>query len=156
MALYGVSSLSGGSEGAISTTFRSIWSVAAPGASMRRIRIGDFSLGPDGAPGGTDTSMDWDLSRLTAAGTSTAQTPAPLDSADAACVAVGGVNHTVEPTAGTLNLWGVTLNQRNSMRWACAPGFEFVIPATANAGLMLRVKSPGTTGTAAASVIFQE
>jgi hypothetical protein len=105
----------------------------------------DVLIGTNGTP--ADNYLQWDISRITAAGTSTSVTPQALDPADAAALGLAGNNHTVEPTvtAGS-SLLNVGVNQRASYRWVAAPGSELVFPALNANGLALRTLSGGRLG----------
>jgi hypothetical protein len=106
-------------------------------ATTKRIRIQRLIFGFTGTPG--DAASLWTLSRATAAGTSTAKTPKPLDMADPACTTVAGENHTVEPTyTANETLLSVPLHQRATFHLEFAPGREIVTPATSAAGLGIR------------------
>lgn len=122
-----------GSVGAVSTT------------QARRGRVYDIILGAEATP--ADAALQWMVQRYTAAGTSTAVTPKPLDLADAVFLGQAGENHTAEPTytAGEVML-SISLNQRASFRWVAAPGGELVYPATTANGFGLKtpVISTGT------------
>lgn len=114
---------------------KTVGSLAAAGASPRRAKIYDIILGSEGTPG--DNPFLWILQRFTAAGTSSAVTPTALSPADQACLAVGGENHTVEPTytAGAIP-FKIALNQRATFRWVAAKeDGKLVIPATAGNGI---------------------
>lgn len=126
--------------------------IQAPGANMRRIKIYDWTVGSDAAPG--DTALTWRALRTSTAGTSSAVTPSPLDLADAACVSVAGQAFTVNPTLGVV-LMDIPLNQRASFRWVAAPGSELVVPAVANAGIGFQ--TPVSTAIQVrATALFQE
>ena len=103
-------------------------------ATPRRIKVYEMTFGCSGAP--ADNIFQWQAQRFTAAGTTTAVTPQPLDPADAAALSAGGSNATVEPTY-TANqiLLTVALNQRATFRWVAPPGGELVTPATNANGL---------------------
>ena len=130
------------------STSASLGNLTAPGASMRRIRIGFLSFGSEATP--ADAAIQLVAQRCSTTGTRTSVTPAALDAADAACVATAGENHTVEPTytANTI-LLNIPVNQRATLQWQAAPGGELVIPATANAGIGLQTPvAPASLGTA--------
>lgn len=82
-----------------------------------------------------DNPFLWQVQRCTAAGTSTAVTPQPIDPADAATEYDAGTNHTVNPTF-TANAFVLTvpLNQRSTFRWEAGLYGELVWPATASNG----------------------
>lgn len=75
--------------------------------------------------------------RFTAAGTTTAVTPASTDSADPAATFTAGSNATVEPTYtanSTFTDFGI--NPRSTYRWvAYDPRDEIILPATAANGI---------------------
>lgn len=156
MANYSVNNGLAGTEQVMATTFKTLIGVnASSGTAVRRGKLYDFLLGTDGTP--ADNAMRFDISRMTAAGTGTSATPNPLDPADAAALTVATVNYTAEPTVtAASSLFYDGINQRASYRWVAAPGSELVWPATNLAGLAIRANSPAYTGTATATVMFQE
>lgn len=120
-------------ERTLSTT-ASIGTVGAPGSGMRRLEVVQLVLGVEGTPG--DTALKLAAQRYTAAGTSTAVTPNPRDSADAVAVSVAGQNHTVEPTyTANVFLFKEAQNQRSTVRYIENPGSGIMVPATANNGI---------------------
>jgi hypothetical protein len=127
----------------------------APGSGMRRAKIYDLILGSEGAP--ADVANLWELNRFTAAGTSTAFTPLPLDPADAAAATVAGENHSAEPTyTAAAKLLEVALNQKATFRWVAIPGGELVIPATASNGIGIRTPTAGSSVAITAEAHFEE
>ena len=78
---------------AASTT---VGSVAANATRARRGKFYDIIFGSDATP--ADNAFNYQVQRFTAAGTSTAVTPQPLDAADFATESTAGKNHTIEPT----------------------------------------------------------
>src|SRR6266566_7771974 len=81
----------------------------------RRGKVFEINLGTLANPNSTDTYIDWDLSRISTSGTTTAWTPTAQDPADGAAQFISGINATVEPTVtanSTLKRWG--MNQRNT------------------------------------------
>jgi hypothetical protein len=156
MSGYAASNLLGGTQQAITTTFKTLLNLSAANAVLlRRAFVFEFVFGVDGTP--ADNVMTWDVSRTTAVGTATAVTPNPLQSADGAALTVANANHTAEPTVtANSSLWAAGINQRATHRWVAFPGQELVIPATNVNGLAFRAKSPGYTGTATAQAGFTE
>ena len=122
---------------------------------VRRFKIYDLLIGTNGTP--ADNFIEWDISRITAASTTTVLAAQPLDSADAAAVTNATVNSS---TFGTItsgsNVFYVGVNQRASYRWVAAPGSELVAPATSSNGFQLRSRSGGYTGTCTGTILFQE
>jgi hypothetical protein len=110
----------------------------APGSGMRRVRCYFLQLGCEADAG--DNEALWTLQRTTANGTRTSVTPQKLDPADAAAAFTAGQNHTAEPTYPANEiLLDTPLNQRATYQWQAPPGGELVIPATADAGLGLKL-----------------
>lgn len=138
---------------AAATTATTTGEVRAPAASMRRGKLYDFVYGSQDVA--ADNPFNICLERINAVGTGTGITPAPLDPADAACVAVALENNSVNPTYAGGVLLDVSMNQRSTFRWVAAPGRELVWPATANNGIGVRVVlGPGLK--ADATVHFEE
>lgn len=110
----------------------------APAASMRRIKLYSLLVGCEDTP--ANAANYWELQRTTTAGTWTnARTPQALDPGDTvAPSAVGQDTATANPTA-TANAFPLSfpLNMQATFTWFAPPGGEIIIPATANAGLML-------------------
>lgn len=156
MGNYAVTNSNAGTQQNLSSSYKSLLGInASSGTALRRIKLYDVLVGTDGTP--ADNALDWDISRMTAAGTGTSTTPTLLDPADAAALTVGTANYTAEPTVtASSSLWFVGVNQRASYRWVAAPGSELVAPATNLAGFVLRAKSAGYTSTATGSMMFIE
>jgi hypothetical protein len=164
MALYGLSNLQQ-TQANVTTSYNTqIEGHALTGAgTLRRYRIYDYTLSQDGPPNATDCALDWDVSRTSAAGTAAgAGTANPLDGGDVASGLTIGLNHpngtppTYAAAGSGLNLDTIGLNQRNTYRWACAPGQEIVIPAVTLNGLGWRCKSATYASTAVASIKYQD
>lgn len=112
----------------------SVGSITADATRPRRIEWYDLILGSEAAA--ADNPFLYTIQRCTAAGTSTAVVPQPLDPADAATEADAGENHTVEPTyTAAAILLQIPLNQRATFRWIATEGGRLVSPATASNGL---------------------
>lgn len=157
MAKYAMSNGTGGSQAALTTTYKTLWDLtAATGATtLRKAWIFDVTFGCDGTP--ADNSVTHKIDRQTSTGTRTAATPAPIDAGDAAALITAGVNTTIEPTVtASTQLLEIATNQRATYRWVASPGSELVVPATNVAGLGGRSKSPAYTGTAMGSLLFFE
>ena len=116
------------------STTLSLGTVTADATRPRRGKWYDLIFGSEATP--ADNAFQYIVQRCTAAGTSSAVTPSPLDPADAATEADSGENHTIEPTyTAGLVLLAVGLNQRATFRWVASPGCELVYPATASNGI---------------------
>lgn len=85
----------------------------------------------------TDSNWQVQGKRFTAAGTSTAVTPAPTDSGDPAATFTAGSNHSAEPTyTANTTFTDMGINPRNTYRWvAYDPRDEIILPATAANGI---------------------
>jgi len=84
-----------------------------------------------------DSQFEIQCQRFTAAGTTTAVTPAPTDPSEGTPTMTFGSNATVEPTytANTV-LFDTGVNPRGLFRWtAYDPSAEIILPAAANAGV---------------------
>lgn len=140
-----------------SSTYKTGVELAAQTTGLKRGRVYEWKLGMTSVPASSDTYVELDISRKTAAGTGTAATPQALDAADPACSATCIINSTVEPTI-TLNsqLDYAALNQRATAFWQAAPGSELVWPATNLAGLAWRTRSSLYTGNVGLTVKFSE
>ena len=161
MANFAVSNSLGGTQQAVSSTYKTLMNTYSSSATAtKRGKVYDLLVGTNGTP--ADNYMEWDISRFSATAilTATAVTPNPLDVADSAALCVATANATTENTYvnnGTgASVFYVGVNQRASYRWVAAPGGELVFPATALAGLGLRTRSGGYTGTATGQWHYQE
>lgn len=125
------------------------------GGTTVRASIYDVVVGYGGTP--ADNALRFQAQRITTAGTSTAVTPAPLDSQDPAAVMAAGENHSAEPTyTAATELIDISLNQRATFRWVAAPGGELVTPATASNGIGFRSFHASYTGSSEVTAHWQE
>ena len=151
-------SVTNGSSGqAISASYKSLTGIAASSGTqaLRRGKVYDVLVGTNGTP--ADNYIQWDISRMTSSGAYTAGTANPLDTADASAAGLPKINYTTEATiTSSSNLFNVGVNQRASYRWVAAPGGELVYPATDLNGIVVRALSGGYTGTATATIHFEE
>jgi len=81
----------------------------------------------------------------TAAGTSTAVTPAPLMAGDVVAQCTAGQTHTVEPTYAGASLLTIALNAQASFRFVASPYGEIVGAATTSNGIGVKVTSSTAT-----------
>lgn len=117
--------------------------VIASAASPRRFRIIDMVFGSAASP--NDGTLNLLILRTTtAAGTSSAANPAPVDPADAPAITTAGVTFTVNPTLST-QVMQLALNQRSTVRWFAAPGEELVCAATQFNGFVVQPSAPSPT-----------
>ena len=121
------------------------------GAATLRPKIYDILMGSSATP--ADAQVTYTVQRFTAAGTSTAVTPEPLETGDRAATCTAGQTHTVEPTyAGVAHLI-LPIHQRASFRWVARQGGEIIIVATAANGVGCK-KTAETTGTPAVNCVM--
>lgn len=129
--------------------------IGVESAATIRPDLYEWTLGCGATP--ADLASILHLERFTAAGTSSAVVPVALDPDDPASLAVGGSNHTGEPTyTAAAILYKLSLNQRATFRFAANPGFGFKSPATAASGMGLQFQSSGGTAVHEATFLFQE
>lgn len=117
-------------------------------AATIRPRIVEYKSSTTGGPT-SDASYEVQLKRFTAAGTTTALTPASTDSGDPAATFTAGSNATVEPTytANTL-IDDYGANPRATFRWvAYDQRAEIILPATAANGVGWLLNSLGGAST---------
>jgi hypothetical protein len=127
------------------------------GATTIRPEICEIKLGASGTP--ADNALVWLLQRYTAAGTSTGVTPSARNPAnDGLHLASFGSNHTSEPTYTSAKLpFSIPpLHQKNSLIWQAYAGEGIVIPATANNGVGIQVKSSAYTSDVVAGMAWKE
>jgi hypothetical protein len=107
------------------------------GGTTRRLAIFEMMFGSDATP--DDQVAKYQLMRTSARGTqSTTITPNPLNPATPAAVATFDTAWSVDPTiTASSQQWQQAVNQRVSYRWLAGPDGEYIIPATAGAGLAL-------------------
>lgn len=116
------------------------------GTAAQRGWISYFRISATGTPS-SDVNAELQIRRSTAAGTTTAFTPTPVDLADPASVIVAGVNATVEPTYSAGFLDDVFFNPRAVIPWSAYDQLsELVIPATAAAGIGFQCAAVGGIG----------
>ena len=124
---------------------------ASSGTQARRLKLLFLHFGTESAP--ADQALNLECHRYTAAGTSTAVTPSPIDLADPAMLGVAGENHTVEPTyTAGLSMLSLSTHQRVPIVYYAPPGAEITVPATNAAGLGFQTDTI-SSGTPTASMI---
>jgi hypothetical protein len=155
MAVFSTNNSLAGSLQAMSGTYKTLLSLTAATATLTNAMINEIDIGTAGTP--ADNYMELDVSRQTAAGTSTAATPNPTDGAKRAAGTVGSVNFTAEGTiTAASSMLYMPWNQRASYRWVANPGNELIIPATNLAGYAIRCRSGGYTGNTGVTVFHVE
>lgn len=108
--------------------------LAVEASANARGRVASWTIGSISTP--VDQQIQMIARRLTAVGTRTAVTPALTDLDGPAAQLAGAENHTVEPTyAAGSELFDNGIAQRVTYKWVATPNFEWVIPASANAGI---------------------
>lgn len=114
-----------------------------------------ISVGSLGAPG--SYQIQWKFQRHTAPGTSTAMTPAALDSGNPAAVTIVGYNHTGEPTiTASTKVLELQCAQQTGDKWYGQPGREIILPATAANGVGALPIHASYTGSVSAVMHFDE
>lgn len=158
MARYALNNRLAGTQQNISTSFKTIVAATAATATLTSAKVYEVAIGQDGSLNATDCQVVWDLSRQTAAGTSTSATPVALDGSNRAAGTVGSVNFTSEGTiTSTSSVFTQAVNQRGTWRWQAADeGGMFIIPNTNLAGFALRALSPTYASTCLGELKFME
>ncbi len=146
-----------GNQATLAATYKTGALIHATTGALARAAVTELMMGPAAVPHATDCSIQWDLSKITAAGTSTAFTPNPADNL-ATALATAGINSSAEPTVtANSSRFNVGANQRSAIRWFAANiDDELWIPATANNGLALRALSTNFAALAAMQINFRE
>lgn len=158
MPLYNSNNRLAGTQQNLGTSFKTILSLVGVTATLRRGKIVELAFGPDGAPNASDCQIVYDVSRQTAAGTATAATPTPKDSADVAAGSGCAVNYTAEGTiTAASSLFTRALNQRASMQWQAMNESDGLWwPATNAVGLAIRALSPTNAVPVLVAAVHQE
>lgn len=124
------------------STTASLGTWVADATRPRRLKFHYIVFGSEGTV--ADNPFNYQVQRCTAAGTSTAVTPQPLDPADAATESDAGQAHTVEPTyTASAILLSLSINQRATAQWYGRPGKEIITPATASNGIGIKTPTAG-------------
>jgi hypothetical protein len=155
-----------GQQGTVSASYKTAIGISAAtanasGVLIRRAKVYDINMSAAGAPSSTDTNIQFDLSRQTAAGSqaSSSAFALPADPADAAYNGNASQGYTTEPTVtSNSSVFNIAMNQRAPFRWQTyiGSGGELVYPATASNGFVLRVLSAGYTNAAGGTICFIE
>ena len=116
----------------VTTSFKTALSLISTAAI--RPRVYEFAFSWDAA---ADNMQRIQISRHTADNTGSSVTPEPLNTGDPVSLTTSSSNHTGEPTI-TANsfLLNIYAYQRAIYQIMLAPGYELIMPATANAGLV--------------------
>jgi hypothetical protein len=139
MARWGVT----GNKGVANV--QGVLTLHAAAAGMRRAKIADWTIGCASNPP-FDQQILHIAQRCTTLATGAAKVPNSTDPADTlASTIVCFDTVTADPTltAGAI-LLEKALNERASFRWAAQPGFELIIPAVANNGVLLGLSAVST------------
>lgn len=121
-----------------------------------RLSIYDLMVGSVATP--ADQACKFYVARTTAVGTEGAGfTPVNIDPGGPAGDCDSGNAHSAEPTVtANKQLLAFSVNQRNTFRWACAPGSELRATATQNNGLHLYSSSSTSTQAHESTILFEE
>lgn len=146
-----------GNAGAASVTAATAGISKLEGTAATRAALYEWDFGTAAAAAPVDQNYLIRLKRYnTSAGTWTAATPTPLDSADAAAVCIGGIASTAVGTAGSV-LLTVGVNARAGFRWVAIPDSEFIVPAVATNGIQLEYAAiSGGTDINQSTLFYQE
>jgi hypothetical protein len=158
MPTYTVHNRMAGTQQNLTTTYKTLISLTAATATLRRAQVERIYAAADGSPNATDCAVVLDVSRQTAAGTGTSATPTSQDPADAASDTVALVNLTAEPTVtASSSVLARVFNQRSYVEW-CAYDRDdmLIIPATNLAGFSFRMLSATYILPAFACVNYQD
>ena len=130
-------------------------SLTVTGAATLRPKIYDILMGSSATP--ADAQVSHTVQRTTAAGTSTAVTPEPLETGDRAATCAAGQTHSAEPTYAGVAFIILPIHQRASFRWVARQGGELIISATAANGIGHK-RTACTTGTPAvnSTIMWEE
>lgn len=144
-----------GNIAAVAATYKTMVGILA--SVNKRAKIYDWMVGADGTPADNALVYTLQLQDASTAGTATSVTPIPLDAADPASDVTANENYSAEPTADDgIPFIELPINQRASYRWVAAPGGELILAATASIKILSEVLSAAYTGTAKASLHFEE
>jgi hypothetical protein len=157
MAKFVVTNNLGGTQQAMTTSYKTLIALTCQTTPLERFRIYEIMIGTNGAP--ADNYIEYDVSLQTAAGTATAVTPRSLDPSDqgtnsTVCVANATAEGTITAASSVLY---IAMNQRASLIWrATSPDEMLIAPAVNLAGFAIRARSGAYTGTVTATVKFIE
>jgi hypothetical protein len=118
----------------------------------KRLTIYDILFSQGGTP--ADNVIEWIIRRGTTIGTGTTVTPQALDPGAPAAEFTGRETYTAEPTLSG-DLLHFDLNQRSSWRWVALIENGFILPNTADNGIVATPIS-SYTGTARTTMHYVE
>lgn len=155
MATYGIP----GVQGTVTGAYKSA-AVTWGSATLKRIKWYEIIMGAASLPNATDCYVQIDVSRFTTTTglAGSAFTPNATDPADGPALAVAAINLSVDPVVtANSSLLNFGVNQRSTTRWVPSDEAKFlIVPATAQAGLALRVTSTTFGSSIQAQVSFLE
>ena len=115
MSNFSSSNTLAGTQQAMSSSYKTLVALTAATATLTSARVYDVLVGTNGTP--ADNYMEYDISKQTAAGTSTSITPVPLDNSWRAAGTVGSANFTAEGTiTAASSVFYIAVNQRASSK----------------------------------------
>jgi hypothetical protein len=103
-----------------------------------------------------DTPYTLIIQPYTAAGTSTAVTPQPLDAAEFVAICTAGQTHTVEPTYSGGSMYTIILNWRATYQWTAQPYGELIGKAASANGIGLYLSTVASACTVQATIHYWE
>src|SRR5262245_30087720 len=158
MSNYHIDNALAGTQQVMTGTYKTLLETLAQTAGIKRNKLWGFNIGPSAAPASSDTNLEGDISRATATCTGTALPANAMDPADGAATSASKANATAEGTVtATSSVWYGAMNQRATFAWQTNDQSQMLIgPATNNAGLVMRSRSAGYTGTVGAGWYWRE
>lgn len=126
------------------------------GGTTRRVFVRELTVSFGGTP--ADYNVEYQLRRTTTAGSGgSSVTPQAYEPAEPAAVSTARAGDTTAPTfTSGADLLYLACNTRVTYRYPTAPDYPWVIAATSNAGLGLRVDAVSTSAKALATIVFDE
>lgn len=137
-----------------STTF-DVGSLVAFTTRPRRMRLKFLSFGSEAAP--VDQTCHLRVSRVTAAGTSTAVVPVAIDPGDPATEQLAGENHSVAcTTTANTEIISTAVHFKSTFQWHAVPGYDIVSPATAANGFGIATPVSTALQAVIAGILFED
>lgn len=145
----------------VTSTTVGVGSLEQSGGTPRRLKLLEFLCGSDAATLGT-SSFRWEVQRSTSAATGTSVSPNVLDGhifggseSGTSALIKSSLTANGTLTSGAIMLT-IAIAEQATFRWVANPGYEIVIPSSANNGLHFMTPVCGNTPSAAAQVTFED
>lgn len=139
----------------LTTTRKTVLGLTQPATATALGKVHRIHLGSVGTP--TDASIEWQIQRTSAAGTSTSVTPVDEDDSGSSPTILAKSAHSVEPTyvASTV-LFDEGINQRSAFTIMLAPEHYWRMQVTNNRGIGVGALHASFTGTCNAVGAWEE